>query len=376
MLRYSFKRKARYLGLGSARDLTLSKARQERDRQRVRIRDGVDPVAEREAVRQARKAKTAEAGGPKTFRDAAEACIENKKSSWSNEKHTMQWSSTLQRFAYPVIGNLNVSAVDRAQVIKVLTPIWLEKKETANRLRGRIEDVIAFAMSRGWRPESAGNPAERSKLLLLGLPQRKSKTQEHFASLHYSEIRDCMTKLQGSEGLAARALEFLILTAARPGQAICTRRPEINVANATWTVPAERMKKRVEFCVPLSRQALELLEEIPELDDLVFVSPQGGQYSDAAMAAVLNRIGYGHVTPHGFRATFKTWADDLTDFETETKEHALAHGIKDKTEAAYSRSSRFQKRSALMQEWGDYCREPSAAVLNMRRTIGGWRRRK
>jgi integrase len=281
--------------------------------------------------------------------------------SWRNEKHRDQWRNTLNSYASPVIGSLPVQTIDVALVMKALEPIWKTKPETASRLRGRIEAVLDWAAVRGYR--TGENPARWRGHLDKLLPARsKIQRVQHHPALPYNELADFMDALEGQDGTAARALEFLILTAARTGEIIGARWDEVDLEEKIWTVPGERMKAGREHRVPLSPAALVLLKRMKETEsDFVFPGGKKGMpLSNMAMLAVLKRMRRDDLTAHGFRSTFRDWAAECTDFRSEVVEMALAHTIENKVEAAYRRGDLFQKRRQLMQAWTRFCEPPKS----------------
>jgi integrase len=283
--------------------------------------------------------------------------MENHRASWSNPKHAAQWESTLRTYAYPVFGNLPVAAVNTGLVVKVLDPIWSSKSETANRLRGRIEAVLDFAAVRGHRVGE--NPARWKGHLKEALPTpSRVRRVKHHAALPYEEIGAFVADLRHRGGGAASALEFAILTAARTGEVIGARWSEIDVKTGVWTIPAARMKARAEHRVPLNDQALEVLlqEAKRRVNDVVFSGQKAGRpLSNMAFLMMLRRMEREDLTVHGFRSTFRDWAAETTTVAPEVAEAALAHTVANKVEAAYRRSDLFEKRRALMQEWGAFC---------------------
>jgi integrase len=264
-----------------------------------------------------------------------------------------------------VFGDLPVQAVDVGLVMKALEPIWQEKPETASRVRMRIEAVIDWATARKFR--QGDNPARwRGHLKQLLPPPGKVRKVEHHAALSYAEIGAFVTALRAQEGIAARALEFAILTAGRTGEVIGARWDEIDLAERLWVVPGERMKAGKEHRVPLCEAALALIDELhnSRQGDVVFRGARSGRpISNMAMAMTLRRMGRGDLTVHGFRSTFKDWASDCTGFPREVIEMALAHTIPDKVEAAYRRGAALAKRRQLMSAWGRYCSAPAAGEV-------------
>jgi integrase len=284
-----------------------------------------------------------------TFDQCADAYITAHDPSWSNPKHRQQWRNTLRDHASPTIGDLAVSAIDTGLVLKVLEPLWASRPETASRLRGRIESVLDWAKVRGLR--DGENPARWKGHLDHLLPARaRVRKVKHHPALPYGEIDALVTLLRAQEGTAARALEFLILTAARGGEVIGATWHEIDMDAAVWTIPAERMKGGREHRVPLSDRALAILEGMRGRDrELVF------PLSEKAMAMLLRRIGRNDVTVHGFRSTFRDWAAETTAYPNHVVELALAHAISNGVEAAYRRGDLFEKRRHLMDDWARYC---------------------
>ena len=270
-------------------------------------------------------------------------------------------AATLSTYAYPIIGALPVQSVDTGLVLKVLEPIWTAKPETASRLRGRLESILDFAKVRGYR--DGENPARwRGHLDKLLAPRSKVRQVEHHAALPYAELAAFLASLREQEGIAPRALELLILTAARTGEVIGARWNEINLLDKTWVVPAGRMKAHREHRVPLSPRALDILKDMHGLrssdDPDAFVFPgrkPKTPLSNMAFLMLLRRMGRGALTTHGFRATFKTWASERTSFQNEIVEASLAHTIGGKVEQAYMRGDMFEKRRRLMQAWATYC---------------------
>jgi integrase len=304
-----------------------------------------------------------------TFREGAETYIAAHKAGWKNPKHAAQWPATLATYVYPVFGDLPVQAIDTGLVMKALEPIWTAKPETATRVRGRIESVIDWATARGYR--QGENPA-RWRGHLENLFPKKSKVRrvEHHPALPYDEIGAFTASLRGQGGIGARALEFLILTAARTGEVIGARWDEFDLAQKVWTVPAERMKAGKEHRVPLSAPALAIVEAMRETRESEFVFPggkRGKPLSNMAMLKLLKRMGRDDLTAHGFRSSFRDWAAESTGFPSEVVEMALAHMVGDKVEAAYRRGDLFAKRRQLMEAWARYCeaRRVSGDVVNL-----------
>jgi integrase len=365
-LRYMLDGKAREMGLGGLAKIGLGDARKKAVAQRVLLVDKIDPLKRREAENSAKKI---EAARSITFDQCAAAYIEAHQAGWRSAKHAQQWTNTLTTYVYPTFGSVSVSDVDVAMVTKVLEPLWTTKPETAGRVRGRIEAVLDWAKARAFR--DGENPARWRGHLSNLLPARsKVRAVKHHAALPYTEIGAFMADLRGREGAAAAALEFLILTAARTGEVIAGRCPEIDFAARIWTVPAARMKGGREHRVPLTRAAMATLQRKDGQDkEFLFRGIKAGQgLSNMALLKVLERMGRGDLTAHGFRATFKTWATERTNFPRELVESALAHVLDDKTEAAYQRGDMLEKRRRLMDAWAEFCAKPAAvgAVLKLR----------
>jgi integrase len=333
---------------------------------------GQDPIDSRRSER----ADAAARAGLNTFGEVADAYIAAHEVSWRNSKHRQQWRNTLDTYAAPIIGKLPVAKVDVGVVMRVLEPIWLDKTETASRLRGRIESVLDYAAARGWR--TGENPARWRGHLdhLLAKPGRVAKV-EHHAALPWREIGGFMAQLAAEEGVAALSLRFVILTAARTGEAIGARWSEIDMQAAIWTVPAERMKAGREHRVPLSDAALDVLRGAAKLrkithpDAPVFPGRNGAvPLSNMALLMLLRRMERADLTAHGFRSTFRDWCAESTNYPREVAEAAPAHTLKDKTEAAYQRGDMMEKRRRLMAEWATFCSRPAAAgggeVVTMR----------
>ena len=350
--RFTVAGKPREMGLGPFPDVSMKEARDRAAKARLMLRDGLDPISARQAVR----SKTAsERAGALTFEQCAIAFMGSKEAEWKNAKHGEQWHNTLQTYAYPVAGRLLVRDVTQAHVLQILEPIWTVKTETATRLRGRIESVLDYATASGYR--TGDNPARWRGHLdkLLANPSKVAKVVHH-AALPYSEHGAFMARLKRQPGTGARALEFAILTAARSGEVRGATWEEIDMGGAIWTIPSGRMKADKEHQIPLSPQALDLLRALPQGDRaaLLFPNTKGTALSDMTLTAVLRRMEC-KVTAHGFRSTFRDWAGETTAYPREVIEHALAHQLKDKAEAAYARGTLFQKRRQLMDSWGEFC---------------------
>ncbi len=369
VLRYMLDGKAREMGLGPYPDISLAEARQMAAQARALKARGIDPIANREAVRTRGRL---EAARSVSFRHCAEAYIAAKKAGWKNARHADQWAATLETYAMPLMADLPVQSIDVGLLHKVLEPIWATKTETASRVRGRIESILDWATVREFR--TGDNPA-RWKGHLENLFSARSKVQkvEHHPALPYGRIGAFMASLKAQEGKAVLALQFAILTATRTGEVINATWQEVNQDGGVWTIPAERTKIGKEHRVPLSKPALAILRKLQQAQDkgdyLFNGAKPGKPISKMAMLQTLHRMGRDDLTVHGFRSTFRDWAAEQTAFAREVAEAALAHTIGDKVEAAYRRGDLFEKRRKLMDAWAQYCNAPAtgAKVIPIKR---------
>ena len=344
--------KRRDIGLGGYPDVNLASAREYARDARNKIKDGIDPVEAREERRNALRAAQAK---HLTFSDAAVRCHETKTPGFRNAKHCKDWISSINRFVNPSIGDMPVSSVELAHVVQVLEPIWKSKTETATRVRQRIEAVLGWATVSGFRV--GDNPARWKGNLEHALPDpSKIRKVRHHPALDWQEIGEFMSLLQAREGVAARALEFLILTAARSGEVRLATWDEIDVDGRLWTVPGHRMKAGKTHRVPLSESALRILHKLPRHagSAYLFTSPRGGALSDMSISAVCRRMEIAAV-PHGFRSSFKDWCRCSTAYADEVSELALAHVSTDSTRSAYARDQLLSKRETLMEDWARFC---------------------
>lgn len=354
IFRFKMNGRSREMGLGSLNTVTLADARGVAAECRRRVLEGVDPIEARKAVKDLGRLEAARA---MTFSACATAYISAHRASWKNAKHANQWENTLATYADPVLGALPVQSVDTTLVIRVLEPIWTTKTETASRLRGRIESILDWAKVRGLR--AGENPARWKGHLDTLLPARsKVQAVEHHAALPYDEMGPFMHLLRTETGVGARALEFLILTAARTGEVIGATWGEFDLTQNVWNVPAERMKAKREHRVPLPAAAVKVLSAMQAIRTSDFVFPggrQGRPLSNMAMLALLKRMKRSDLTAHGFRSTFRDWAAECTAYPGEVAEAALAHMVGDKVEAAYRRGDLFEKRRRMMNDWAKHC---------------------
>ena len=348
--------KSRDVGLGAAGPggISLAAARDARDALRIKVKAGTDPLEERQrraadAIAEAQIAKVAGI----TFRSVSEIYMESNWESWRNDKHRHQWKSTMATYVYPVVGDLPVAEVSTNHVLQILEPIWRSKAETASRVRGRIETILDAAKARGYR--EGENPARWRGHIAQILPVRARLTRGHHKAMPYESVPTFFAALHQREAIAALALEFTILTAARTGEVIGAKWDEIDLDKAVWTIPAHRMKAGKEHRVPLSLRAVEILKSTQELrKESLFPTAIGGALSGMAMAMLLRRIGV-DVTVHGFRSSFRDWCAECTGYAHEVAEMALAHTIDNKVERAYRRGDLFEKRRRLMDDWATYC---------------------
>jgi integrase len=365
LFRFMLNGKKREMGLGAVDLVSLSEARSKTLDCRRLLMEGVDPIDARDSRR---KLQLLESARTLTFDQCAKSYIDAHRDGWKNAKHVSQWTNTLQTYASPLIGQLPVQAIDTSLIIKVLDPIWREKTETASRLRNRIELILSWATAAGFR--SGDNPARWRGHLETMLP-KKSKVQrvQHHPALPISELGSFMKKLRVQTGIAAWALEFLILTATRTGEVIGAQWSEINLSEKIWIIPPSRMKAQREHRVPLSPRTIGILEAMQgihavEESPFVFPSSRSGKpMSNMALLAVLKRMGY-EITTHGFRSTFRDWAAERTNFPREVAEAALAHTI-GKVEAAYRRGDLFEKRRNLMNQWSAFCGDDSNNSISL-----------
>lgn len=353
--------KARDIGLGPAAGpgaLSLGDARAKAREMAAQAAKGEVVESKRMQARKTAAQVQASALASKTFKEVAEAFIDRKEGAWRNEKHRQQWRNTLATYAYPHFGAMPLSQIETSHVLAALEPIWIAKPETASRVRGRIENILDAAKVQGLR--SGENPARWRGHLDHILPKPEKLARGHHAALPYSDLPAFMEDLLGRQALAARALEFTILTAARSGETLGATWAEVDLEKALWTIPADRMKANKEQRIPLSARAVAILREVVLLtngraDAPLFPSTKGGKLSGMAMSMLLRRMGYEEITVHGFRSTFRDWAGECTAFPREVVEHALAHQLADKAEAAYQRGTLFPKRVKLMEAWAAYC---------------------
>jgi integrase len=347
---YRWHGKPTEIGFGSARSVTLARARELAGQARAKLAEKINPKDSRKPTNGA------------TFGECADRLIGAMRPSWRNGKHAAQWEMTLREYAAP-LRRLPADKITTDDVLSVLKPLWNEKPETASRLRGRIERVLDAAKAQGLR--SGENPARWRGHLDHLLAKRRRLTRGHHPAMPYADVSAFMATLRKREGIAARALEFGILTAARSGEVIGARWVEFDLDGAVWTVPATRMKAGKEHRIPLAPRALKIVKDIVGLSgEFVFPGGKPGRpLSAKALAKALRRMKVKNATVHGFRSAFRDWAAECTNFTNEVCEAALAHVIENKAEAAYRRGDLFEKRRKLMEAWAAYCAAPKAGKV-------------
>ena len=353
-MRYLFQDKRYDLSIGSYPNVSLREARIRATAARAQLNAGLRPTPNWKPQPTLEEQHRARAPANVTFKQYAADCIAAKRAEWRNPKHAEQWSSTVEMYANPFIGNKPIDAVDMNDILNILVPIWQTKTVTATRLRGRLEWILASATTRGLR--TGVNPATWKGLLETVLPKPgKIAKEQHHPALDYRLVHGFIRQLQDIDGVAALALEFLILNANRTGEVIGGRHEEVS-ENAIWTIPGTRMKVGKEHRVPLGQRSLELLQIAKSLDpgSHYLFSRNCKPLSNMAMSMLLRRLGYS-VTVHGFRSTFRDWVAEETMHSPEVAEKALAHAIANKVESAYRRGDLLEPRKRLMADWENYC---------------------
>jgi integrase len=357
LFRFTVNGRERQAGLGALDTTSLAEAREKALACRKLRAEGIDPIEHRRA---AQAATALESTRSMTFDQCAQAFIKSHAAGWRNLKHHQQWQNTIRDYCIPTFGKVSVQNIDTALVMRVLEPLWSSKPETASRVRGRIESILDWARVRGFR--SGENPARWRGHLDHLLPARKKVQKvKHLAALPYVALPAFMTKLRNkNDGVAALALEFTILTAVRAGATIRARWDEIDADAKVWTVPDDRTKRLGhELRIPLVDDVLVILEQMREIrrNEFLFPGANAATMSDEMMLSVLDKLGHGDLTVHGFRSSFKTWATEQTMFQKDVIEMALGHAIKDQVEAAYQRGDIFLKRRELMSAWSVYANQ-------------------
>lgn len=359
----------RDIGLGSYPEVSLAEARAKAHEMKAQIRNGNDPIQQKQDQLQALRTQKLR---NRTFRECAQIVIANKSRELKNQKHIAQWSTTLETYIYPTLGDINIGTITKVDIAEVLRPIWIEKNETAKRIRGRIETIFDYAKAMEYF--EGDNPAEWKGNLEPILGNLKQVSRPH-PSLPYDQVSTFIQHLRQKDGISPKALEFAILTACRSGEIFGATWQEIDFKNKVWTIPKERMKAEKEHRVPLSEPAIELLKSIQthtRSQSYIFPAPRtGSMLSDMSLTALIKRMheqklkenGLGYIdtkqnrviTTHGFRSTFRDWSADKTDYPREVCEHVLAHKLPDEVEAAYLRGAYLEKRKSLMVDWAIFC---------------------
>lgn len=369
IFRYTIAGRARYMGLGSTITVSLSEARDLATAQRKLLLIGTDPIEHRNAERAARSVAAARVA---TFDECIAAYLAAHRDAWRNEKHAKQWDTPLRRSISPVLGKLPVAQIDTPMLIKALRPMWDRTPTTAARVRGRIELILDWATVSGFR--QGENPARWDGHLEFILPAaRKLQPIKHHPAMPYTAVPAFMARLREIDGAVARALEFLILTAARSGEARAATWDEIDIGQKVWVLPAARTKAHREHRVPLSPRALEIANQMltqRRKGRLVFPGRGDGiSVSEAGVRYVMQSLGCGVYTVHGFRSAFRDWCGEQTNFPREVAEAALEHRVGNAVEQAYARGDLFEKRARLMTAWAAFCELPAsrATVTPIRR---------
>ena len=361
VLRFERQGRERMMGLGSASEFSLKEARDRARAARQLLADGIDPLAAKEASRQATKLAAARR---LTFREAAERYFNQHESKWRSASHREEFLRSLAAYAYPALGGMDVASIETADILRAIEPHWTTKTTTADRVRNRVAQVIDWCVVRGHRPPGSNPAAWKGHLDQVLPPVRKVTPVTHHAALDYHELPAFVVELRKRTGTSARALEFLILTAARSGEVLGATWDEVSLNSAMWVIPAERMNAGHDHRVPLSPAARDLLRKLPREANnrFVFIGPRGGGLSNMALHELRQRMGFGHITTHGFRASFASWAYEQSTAAPHAIEISLAHTVGSETELAYRRKDLFAKRVRLMEQWSRYCMSPPAKV--------------
>lgn len=365
VLRFTIKGKRREMGLGSFPDIGLADAREKSIQYRKQVKDGIDPIENR----------LIETEVTPTFTTCAARYIRAHRRGWKNYKHSRQWVSTIKTYVRPVIGKKQVDTIVTDDILKILSPIWNTKTETAKRIQGRIENILDYAAAHNYRDSQ--NPAQWRGHLNKLLPKpSRVKTVTHHPAMPYEDVSPFMALLSQSESISSLALRFLILTATRTSEVLLAEWSEINIKEAVWVIPAHRMKAKREHRIPLPNIAMDVLKRLPRSEDNPYLFPgtrYGKPLSNMALLQLMRGMGYGvggdqgSYVPHGFRSSFRDWSGEVSHFPRDVAEMALAHTIENKVEAAYRRGDLFDKRRLMMKEWSDYLtRDRSAKVVKIR----------
>jgi len=371
ILRTQIKSRRTDMGLGAYPAITLARAHELARAAKDSIKDGRDPINER---------RDTQAANEWTFQRCAEIYIKTYRPTWKSDKHAQQWENTLATYAYPKIGKTPVRNITMANVLEVIEPDWKKKTETMNRVRQRLEAVLAWAGVHGYREKY--NPAVWHNNIAKVLPKPKDSKPEPHPALQIKDVQAFTKALNAADGQGAKCLFFEMLTACRSGEARGATWSEIDLEAAEWLIPAERMKAGAAHRVPLSDAAVTLLKSLVKFEgtDLIFVGNENKQLSDMTLGAVIKRMNEPKViwtddkgrpvVPHGLRSTFGTWAQDKTHYPSELREHALAHRVGNATTQSYERGDQFEKRRGMMQAWADFMLTNSASQTNVSQLFG------
>lgn len=372
VFRFERRGRERWAGLGSLRDVSLADAREAARQARTLLREGKDPIDVRRMELAAQEAARA---GSRTFRQCTEGFFRDHAAKWRHRATRVSFVTTMETYVYPHFGDMPVAAVTTAMVLRALGPIWHEKTVTARKVQQRIRGVLDWATAHGFRPEGLPNPAQWKGRLDAALPKPSEIIEvQHLPAMDYRDVPAFLATLRERDGVVARALEVLVLTAARTGEIVGARWEEIKIAERAWNLPAARTKTKQEHTVPLSDRVVEILERLPreEANPFLFIGARAGEHiGKAAMRDLLHRLTEQRVSVHAFRASFRTWAAERTAFPREIVESCLAHTLaQNSVEASYLRTSALERRREVMAAWASYCGDPedaTATVIAMRR---------
>jgi integrase len=357
VLRYEVRGRERWMGLGPTHAFTLEEARQSARKARQQLFEGIDPL---DAKKAQRTVQALEAAQSIAFADAARQYFDQHEAKWSSVKHARQFWASLEQYAFPVIGELPVASVDTGLILKIIEPIWTDHYQTASRVRGRVASVLDWATVRGFR--TGGNPARWKGHLSEVLPAKGEFTKpKHHAALPYNDLPTFVARLSTQQGIPPRAMEFLILTAARTSEVLTARWSEFDLESRIWTIPPEKMKARKIHRVPLTDRMVEILKALPReggADGIVFIGSKANTpLAKNTLSKLISTMG-ADCTVHGFRSSFRTWAAESTSYPREIVEAALAHTTGTTVELAYQRSDMLEKRRQLMQQWATFIPAP------------------
>jgi len=366
IFRYTLDSRRRDMGLGSAKVLSLAEARILSNEQKKLLLNNIDPIEYRnKQFKKHQEQSLQKKREDVTFESCAKELIQSKCSEWSNKKSKQQWENTLSKYVYPFLGNRRLVDIDQNIIFECLIPIWNGKTETASRIRQRIESIIDYGKAKGYY--IGDNPAIWRGGLEFLLPKpSKIKTVDHHPALDYERLPQFMADLRKIDAISARALELLILTASRTDEIRSSKWSEIDLNKKIWVIPKERMKSKAEHRVTLCDEAIELLRNLPRINDYIFPGSKDKKpLSNSAMSQLLKRMGYSGITVHGFRSTFRDWIAEQTSFSGRLAETAMAHKLSNETEAAYQRRDMIQKRFKMMDAWSNYCYSHNTNVIKL-----------